>query len=39
MAVVGWLASVVVAVVVVLAIGFAVLSLPDFNRYRRLRKM
>jgi hypothetical protein len=39
MTVVGWLASVVLAIVIVAAIGFAVLSLPDLNRYRRLRKM
>jgi hypothetical protein len=39
MAVVGWLASLVVAIAVLVVIGFALLSLPDFNRYRRLRKM
>jgi hypothetical protein len=33
------LASVVLALIIVAALGFAVLSLPDLNRYRRLRKM
>ncbi len=36
---IGWLATFVAGIVVVLAVGFAVTALPDFNRYRRLRKM
>jgi hypothetical protein len=39
MAVIGWIATGVVAVVVVVALVFVAVSLPDVNRYRRLRKM
>ena len=39
MAVIGWLAIVIVGVVVIGGILFAVTALPDYNRYRRLRKM
>jgi hypothetical protein len=39
MAVIGWLATVVVGIVVVVGIFVAVTALPDVNRYRRLRRM
>ena len=39
MAVIGWLASVIVGIVVLVGIFVAVSALPDINRYRRLRKM
>jgi hypothetical protein len=39
MAIVGGVALVIVALVVLLAIVWIVMSLPDINRYRRLRKM
>ena len=39
MDVIGWIATVVVGVVVLAGLAFVVFSLPDINRYRRLRKM
>ena len=39
MAVIGWMATVLVGIVVVVGIFVAVTALPDVNRYRRLRKM
>jgi hypothetical protein len=39
MAVIGWLFTAVVVLVVLGAIVVAVTALPDVNRYRRLRKM
>jgi hypothetical protein len=39
MAVIGWLATVVVGIAVIVGVFVAVTALPDLNRYRRLRKM
>jgi len=39
MAVIGWMAAVLVGIVLLLGIFVAVTALPDINRYRRLRKM
>ena len=39
MAVIGWLSTAVVVLVVLGGIVVAVTALPDVNRYRRLRKM
>ena len=39
MAVVGWIAVVVVALIVLGALIFAGASLPDLRRYRRIRNM
>jgi hypothetical protein len=39
MEVVGYVAVVVVGLIVLLALGFVVVGLPDVSRYRRLRKM
>ena len=39
MEVVGYVAVVVVGLIVLLALGFVVVALPDVSRYRRLRKM
>jgi hypothetical protein len=39
MAVIGWLATVVVGIIVVVGVFVAVTALPDVNRYRRLRRM
>ena len=39
MAVIGWLATIVVGIVVIVGVFVAVTAAPDFNRYRRLRKM
>jgi hypothetical protein len=39
MAVIGWIATVVVAVLVLAGIVAAASAAPDVNRYRRLRKM
>jgi hypothetical protein len=39
MTVIGWLAAVLVGIVVLVGIFVAVTALPDINRYRRLRKM
>lgn len=39
MAVIGWLATVLVGIVAILGIFVAVTVLPDVNRYRRLRRM
>ena len=39
MAVIGWLAKVVLGVAILAGIFIAVTSVPDINRYRRLRKM
>ena len=39
MAVIGWMATVVVGIAILAGIAFAVAALPDINRYRRLRKM
>ena len=39
MTVIGWLATVLVGIVVLVGIFVAVTALPDINRYRRLRKM
>jgi hypothetical protein len=39
MAVIGWLATIALGIVVLAVILFAVSALPDFNRYRRLRRM
>ena len=37
--VIGYAAVVVLAIVVLMALGFLVVALPDVSRYRRLRKM
>jgi len=39
MVVIGWLFTAIVVLVVLGGIVVAVTALPDFNRYRRLRKM
>ena len=39
MEVVGYVAGIVVGLIVLLALGFLVVALPDVSRYRRLRKM
>jgi hypothetical protein len=39
MEVVGWLATAVVAVVVVLAVTLGVRSIPDAQRYLKMRRM
>lgn len=39
MEVVGWLAAAVVAVVVVLAVTLGVRSIPDAQRYLKMRRM
>jgi hypothetical protein len=39
MALIGWLATVVVGVAILTGIFIVVTALPDINRYRRLRKM
>ena len=39
MAVIGWLATVVVGIAILTGMFIVVTSLPDINRYRRLRKM
>ena len=39
MEVVGWLATAVVAVVIVLAVTLGVKSIPDAQRYLKMRKM
>ena len=39
MAVIGWLATVVVGIIVIVGVFVAVTALPDVNRYRRLRRM
>lgn len=39
MEIVGYVAVVVVGLIVLLALGFVVVALPDVSRYRRLRKM
>jgi len=39
MEVVGYVAVIVVGLIVLLALGFVVVALPDVSRYRRLRKM
>jgi hypothetical protein len=39
MAVVGWIAIVVVALIVLVGLGFVAASLPDLRRYRRIRNM
>jgi hypothetical protein len=39
MEVVGYVAVVLVGLIVLLALGFVVVALPDVSRYRRLRKM
>jgi hypothetical protein len=39
MSLIGWIAKVLVTVVVVAGAAVALAALPDFNRYRRLRKM
>lgn len=39
MAVIGWLFTAIVVLVVLGGIVLAVTALPDVNRYRRLRKM
>jgi hypothetical protein len=39
MEVVGYVAVIVVGLLVLLALGFVVVALPDVSRYRRLRKM
>ena len=39
MAVIGWLFTAIVVLVVIGGIMVAVTALPDVNRYRRLRKM
>ena len=39
MELIGWMATVLVGIVILVAIFVAVTALPDINRYRRLRKM
>ncbi len=39
MAVIGWLATVLAGIVILVGGFVAVSALPDINRYRRLRKM
>ena len=39
MAVIGWLATVLAGIVIIVGIFVAVTAVPDINRYRRLRKM
>ena len=39
MAVIGWLATVLAGIVILVGVFVAVSALPDINRYRRLRKM
>jgi hypothetical protein len=39
MEVIGWMATVLVGIVILVATIVAVTALPDINRYRRLRKM
>jgi hypothetical protein len=39
MAVVGWIAIIVVALIVLVGLIFAAASLPDLRRYRRIRNM
>ena len=39
MALIGWMATVLAGIVVVVGIFVAVTALPDVNRYRRLRRM
>ena len=39
MAVIGWVTVVLVGIVIIGGIVFAVTAVPDYNRYRRLRKM
>jgi hypothetical protein len=39
MAVIGWFATVLLGVVILVGIFVAAAALPDINRYRRLRKM
>ncbi len=39
MAVIGWLATVLAGIVVIVGVFVAVTALPDVNRYRRLRRM
>jgi hypothetical protein len=39
MSVIGWIAVALLAVAILAVIVFAVSSIPDINRYRRLRKM
>jgi hypothetical protein len=39
MSVIGWIAVGLLAVAILAVIVFAVSSIPDINRYRRLRKM
>lgn len=39
MEVVGYVAVIVVGLILLLALGFVVVAMPDVSRYRRLRKM
>ena len=39
MAVIGWLATVLAGIVVIVGVFVALTALPDVNRYRRLRRM
>jgi chromate transport protein ChrA len=39
MALIGWLATVLAGIVIIVGIFVAVTALPDVNRYRRLRRM
>ena len=39
MTVIGWLATVLAGIVIIVGIFVAVTAVPDINRYRRLRKM
>jgi hypothetical protein len=39
MAVIGWLATVLAGIAVIIGVYIAVTAVPDVNRYRRLRKM
>jgi membrane protein YdbS with pleckstrin-like domain len=39
MTVIGWMATVLLGIVILVGIFVAVTALPDLNRYRRLRKM
>jgi hypothetical protein len=39
MSVIGWIATGIAAAFLIVALFFVAVSLPDFNRYRRLRKM
>lgn len=39
MAIVGYIATIIAAIVAFIGLILGIRSIPDFNRYRRLRKM